>query len=179
MLMQWCVLEASCQMWQMEYHYGRCYGHIVMGTNVADGIPLWQMLWPQFCWQMLCDVFADVRPYVTGGLARVFISVGVLGFKQNLFPYMRQMVHANVRVKGWIVDPSVCWFFYVFCIILNNLFAVFQVRNSTLQFDMSWPPTVCRTCYVSAVSVCFTCCQSVYAKSLDRFYLERTFLAWP
>ena len=42
MICKWCVW----QMWQMEYHCGRCYGHIVVWVSVVDGIPLWQMLHP-------------------------------------------------------------------------------------------------------------------------------------
>ena len=33
------------KMWQMEYHYGRWYEHLVMLTSVADGIPLVHMFW--------------------------------------------------------------------------------------------------------------------------------------
>ena len=33
------------------------------------------------------------------------LSSGML--KQNLIPYMWQMVYANISIKGWIVDPYV------------------------------------------------------------------------
>ena len=41
-----------------------------------------------------------------------FILIWVLGVKQNLIPYMWQMVLANILVKGWTIDPNVYWLFH-------------------------------------------------------------------
>ena len=73
--------------------YGRYY-------VVADGKPLAE------CYQML-------QPYGrwNGHLWVDLFQFKFLDIKQNLFPYVRQMVFANVLVEGWIIHPYVYCFF--------------------------------------------------------------------
>ena len=73
--------------WQMLLPGGRCYGH----CRVGDG--WWLMLLPPGRW------------WCHGSMIYFNLSSGML--KQNLIPYMWQMVYANISIKGWIVDPYV------------------------------------------------------------------------
>ena len=54
--------------------------------------------------------------------------------KQNLIPYMWQMVLANISIQGWIVDPNVQSFFYCSSEVLVLLPTM--LKFSTL---MLWP----------------------------------------
>ena len=73
--------------WQMLLPSGRCYGH----CRVGDG--WWLILLPPGRW--CCQ----------GSMIYFNLSSGML--KQNLIPYMWQMVFANISIKGWVVDPYV------------------------------------------------------------------------
>ena len=87
---------------------------------------LWQMLWPHIiaqngsrCYCQVADEIAIVgwdgikwlmllpqgRCYSHGSM--ILFKFQFWDVKQNLIPYMWQMVFANVSIQGWIVDPDV------------------------------------------------------------------------
>ena len=97
--------EEEMPLWQMNGHSVNCCSkgmvyEIATVTNVlATSVE-------QFGWYYTrCDI---EWPLLYG----LFTLFEFWGFKQNLFPYMCQIVHANVLVEEWIIDPLVYWFFY-------------------------------------------------------------------
>ena len=96
----------------------------VVTNIVADvittcfSIMCWLMLLPSGRWNSHCRV-VDVEWLMLLPLGRFYSpgSIILLQFKfwnvkQNLIPYMWQMVFANISIQGWIVDPDVKSFFY-------------------------------------------------------------------
>ena len=50
------------------------------------------------------------RCYSPGSM--ILLQFEFWNVKQNLIPYMWQMVFANISIQGWIVDPDVKSLFY-------------------------------------------------------------------
>ena len=78
----------------------------------------WLMLLPSGRWNSHCRV-VDVEWLMLLPLGRCYSpgSMILLQFKfwdvkQNVIPYMWQMVFANISIQGWIVDPDVKGLFY-------------------------------------------------------------------
>ena len=80
------------QCWCM---FGRCYCWVADGMATA-GLEWWQMLLPCGRWN--------------GHWVKLF-QFEFWGVKQNLIPYMRQIVFTYIPIQGWIVDPYIQSFF--------------------------------------------------------------------
>ena len=133
----------GCYLWLMLLPYicGRCYNNggwcycllylysyllaDVVTNIVADvittcfSIMCWLMLLPSGRWNSHCRV-VNVEWLMLLPLGRCYNpgSMILLQFKfwdvkQNLIPYMWQMVFANISIQGWIVDPDVKSLFYM------------------------------------------------------------------
>ena len=76
---------------------------------VCYSIRRWQMLLPGGRWNSHCrvvDVFNHNGRWYSHGSMTLF-NFQFWDVKQNLIPYVWQMVFASVSLLGWIVDPNV------------------------------------------------------------------------
>ena len=141
--------------WQMESHSGRCYDHIywVIGrcychcgrwsSHIGEWqmlLPLWQMEWQHriecfWLWQMLLPLWQMEWPLCQLPYLFILFYFKFLDVKQNLIPYVMQMVFAYVFDLGQIVDHYVYCFFYKPCDMFHHTAVTRWTWTSTKSPD--------------------------------------------
>ena len=125
----------------MEYYCSRCCGHILVWIGVANGMALWKMLWPNIFWQVLwyigwcyCHKWQVKWPPYKG------IYFEFWGVKQNLMPYIWQMILANVAFDGWTVVLWTLSLIVISCVITSAIIisSFSQFMNCSFKCLLLW-----------------------------------------